>query len=120
MRRDVDDEFVVNVVLRFRGSRRTMVSQRYPHASQELVHAERLDKVVVGSSVEQPDFRIVRVTGGDHDHRRLALCAQHAEERFAVAIRQSEIEQHEVETAFRQRLRQDRWASCSVAAVTTR
>ena len=71
-------------------------SQRGAHAGEELVHAERLGDVVVGSRVERVDLVGLFATDGEHDDRNLGPAAQAADDFDAVNVGQSDVEQHDV------------------------
>ena len=65
---------------------------------QHLLERERLDQIVVGAAVEAGHAILERVARRQHQHRRLvAALAQRSENLQAVAARQHEIEQDDVE-----------------------
>jgi hypothetical protein len=71
-------------------------AQHGPDPRLELVHAERLHDVVVGTGVEGLDDRGVVVARGHHDDGGAAHGAQHGEQTVSVEVGQAQVEQHEV------------------------
>src|SRR5690606_1266303 len=65
----------------------------------ELTAGERLDQVVVGAGVEQPDDLGVVVPGGGDQHRDAGYPADHAQHVEAVQVGQAEVEHHDVRRA---------------------
>ena len=66
------------------------------HARQQLADAERLGQVVVGAGVERRDLVVLAAARRQHDDRHRRPLAQVADEVDAVAVGQSEVEQHQV------------------------
>jgi hypothetical protein len=53
-------------------------------------------QVVIGTGVERTDFFFFARTRRQHDDRRVGLLAQFDDEIHAVAVRQTEVENHQV------------------------
>ena len=70
-----------------------------PDARQELTEAEGLHDVVVGTELEPDDAVDLLGTRGDHDDRDVGTCPQLAAHVEAVAVGETEVEQHDVEVA---------------------
>ena len=67
------------------------------HAGAEFVEIEGLDEVIVGAGVQPLHAIGDGIARGDDQHRhRVAACAQALEHIEAVALRQAEVEQHQV------------------------
>ena len=69
---------------------------RRPHASEELVHAERLGDEIVGAGVERGDLVPLGAAGGEDDDRHTRPLAQPAHDVEAIHPRESEIEDDDV------------------------
>jgi hypothetical protein len=67
-------------------------------ARHQLAGAERLDDVVVGAELEAGHAVDLVATGGQHDHGGVAGGAQLAQGVEARAVRQHDVQQHEVGT----------------------
>ena len=94
---EVDVEAVVLVAGDGRAERGAAVAQRDPHARQQLADAERFGQVVVGARVEQADLAPVGLVRRDDQHRRAAVLAQLGQQRVAAAVRQAEVQQHQID-----------------------
>ena len=71
-------------------------AQLGPHPGQQLARTEGLHEVVVRPRIEQSHLRAVLLAGGDHQQRRAPLAAQALQQFLALAIGQTEVQQHEV------------------------
>ena len=71
-------------------------AQHRADARDHLGARERLDDVVVGAQLEADDLVGLGAARGDHHDRRVALAAQRAGHVAAVAVRQRQVEQHQV------------------------
>ena len=72
------------------------VTQRGPHACQELADIERLVDVVVGAEIERLDLFRFPLARRQNDDRHIGPFARPPDDVLSVAIRQSEIEQNDV------------------------
>src|SRR5690606_14526241 len=70
------------------------------HAGEQLLDAEGLDEVVVGTGVEPRDLVVYRVLGGEDDYRRVAGLADAPGDLEAVEDGQHEVEDHQVGVEF--------------------
>ena len=99
----LDDEVVAHDdrhVVRRGPARAAGATGERADARDELGERERLDEVVVGARVERGDARLDGIARGEHEHRHVdARAAQLLEHVEAVAIRQAEIEDHQIEVA---------------------
>ncbi len=85
-----------------RGAARLAAHDR-AHAREQFVELERLDDVVVGAGVESAHAARQGVARRDDDDRRaVAARAHRLQHRDAVALRQAEVEQDEVEALGRE------------------
>ena len=77
-------------------ARRAPAQQR-AQAGEQLLALERLDEVVVGADVQARDARLERVTGREHQDRRVvAVLAQALGDVDAVQARQPEVQHDDV------------------------
>ena len=84
----------------------------------ELIEPERLGQVVVGPGVEGRNLVALLVPGREDEDRSAGIAPHVADDREAVGVGQSEVEQHQVGSALvpgRQRLGPGRGLSNSVA-----
>src|SRR5581483_9433133 len=87
-----------------RARRRMNPPKHRPNSRKQLVGAERLGQVVVGSHVKSPDLVLLAATRADHDHRRRSTSFQVLENLPAVDERQPYVEQDDVERRSRFKL----------------
>ncbi len=80
-------------------------AQHGPNASDQLTQPERLHEVVVGTELEEDHPIDLRAAGADDDDRHARHRAEPAADLLPVAVRQAEIEQHEIGRRRGQRLR---------------
>ena len=74
-----------------------LVTQRRPHAREQLIHAERLGDVIVGAEIERLDLAdLVAAAGQHHDRNRLVARSHHPQQFEALHIGQSEIENDQI------------------------
>ena len=69
-----------------------------PHPGQQLIGAEGLGQVVVGSQVQSGDLVLLVGPGGDHHHRQRGPAAKLAQNVQTVHIRQAQVQDHQVRT----------------------
>lgn len=70
-----------------------------PQPGQQLVHAEGLGDVVVGTRVQRLDLLVGGVPGGEHDDRHPGPAAQPLDHVDAVEVGQAQVEHHDVGVA---------------------
>ena len=70
--------------------------QHRTDASVDLLRGERLDDVLVGAGVEEPDDLALVVARGADDDRYPADRSQHLQQIAAVDVGEAEVEQHDV------------------------
>ena len=81
-----------------------LATQHRADARAQFVQVEGLDQIVVGAGIEAGDAVAGAVAGGEHDHRGgVAASAQPAQHVQAVALRQTQVEQHQIEALAGQR-----------------
>ena len=78
------------------GGRLALAAQRGTDAGEQFAGAERFRQVVVGAGVESADFFALGNARRQHDDRHHRPFAHVVDEVDAVAVRQAEIEQHDV------------------------
>src|ERR1019366_5844705 len=64
-------------------------------AGQQLTNGEGLGDVIVGAQIECGDFVFLLAAGREHYDRRLAPRADFADDVKAIAVGESEVEQHQ-------------------------
>ena len=74
-------------------------AQHTPDAGHELLRAERLGDVVVGSKLEPHQLVRLLAAGGQHDDRDVAITPQRPSHIEAVLTGQAQVEHHQVRTA---------------------
>ncbi|SVJ78705.1 Uncharacterised protein [Klebsiella pneumoniae] len=72
------------------------LAQQDAHAGEELLDAERLGHVVVGAAIQGQYLLALAGAHRQHQHRHLRPFAQVAKDVLAVAVRQAEVEHHQV------------------------
>jgi hypothetical protein len=98
-------------------------AQDRPDSCLEVLGGERLDNVIVGAGVQDPDDLRLVVAGGRHDDRHPAHRADHLDQRAAVEVGQPEVENHQVGRGVDHRLQTGHCCRCgrdSVAALGER
>mmetsp|Transcript_15321 Transcript_15321/g.36556 ORF Transcript_15321/g.36556 Transcript_15321/m.36556 type:complete len:272 (-) Transcript_15321:132-947(-) len=74
-------------------------AQLHPHPGQQLGHTEGLDQIVIGAGVERLDLALFTVAGRQHQHRGLRPAAKLANEIEPIAVRQPEVQHHQLRPA---------------------
>ena len=72
------------------------VTQRGPHARQQLADIERLVDVVVGAEIERLDLFRLPLARRQNDDRHVGPFARPPDDVLSVTVRQSEIEQNDI------------------------
>ena len=75
---------------------RAVTAQHCHHPRHHLARTERLADVVVGTDVQAQQAVDLFHPRGDHDHRYVAAGAQFAAQVHAIALRQHQVQQHQV------------------------
>src|SRR4051812_23821387 len=89
------------------------MTQRGPGACEQLVHAERLGDIVVGTAIERLDLAdLIASARQHHDRYMFVLCPNHLEQIKPLHVRKAEIEDNQVRT-----LREQLQRSLSVGGV---
>src|SRR5450830_1730528 len=78
------------------GAGLTMPAQLGADACEQLGHTERLGQVIIGTCVQGGNFLFFAIPRRQHQNRHCQPTAQFADQLFAVAIRQAEVDDHQV------------------------
>ena len=80
-----------------RGSRGSAgMPQSHPDPGHQLRSGERLGQIIVCAAIQRGGFFVVLIPGGDHDDGHLRPLPHLFDDLHAVKIRQSQIQQHQV------------------------
>ena len=70
--------------------------QSHPDPGHQLRSGERLGQIIVCAAIQRGGFFVVLIPGGDHDDGHLRPLPHLFDDLHAVKIRQSQIQQHQV------------------------
>ncbi|KAG1394898.1 hypothetical protein G6F59_014097 [Rhizopus arrhizus] len=79
-----------------RGRVRPVAAQHRHHSRHHFARTERLADVVVGADLQSQQAVDLLHPRGDHDHRHVAAGAQLAAQIHAIALRQHQVQQHQI------------------------